>query len=340
MVLIICATSIKGDRTNNYFKGGIKMNKKLLISTVAAMMVFSMSACADEVDLSVLEGKTVGFSQCDNRNSWRIAETDSMQKIADETGVTLIATDAGADIAKQASDIEDMVSQGVDYLIVAPQEEDGLQAALQSAMDAGIPVVLVDRGINGEAGVQYTTAIMSDFIWEAEQVANLFVEDSGDSGNIVILQGTQGATSTIDRQEGFMNVIEESNMEVIADQVADYVMDKGQEVMENILAAQGDDVDYVFCHNDDMALGAIEAIKAAGYKPGEDIKVAGIDGPKAAMQAIMDGEELASCTCSPLFGPVAFETLAKIENGEEMEALYTNEDTLYTIENASLDAGY
>jgi len=316
------------------------MNKKLLISTLAAVTIFAMSATAEEVDLSVLEGKTVGFSQCDNRNSWRIAETDSMQAIADETGVTLIATDAGADIAKQASDIEDMVSQGVDFLIVAPQEEDGLQAALQSAMDAGIPVVLVDRGINGEAGVQYTCAIMSDFIWEAEQVANLFVEDSGDSGNIVILQGTQGATSTIDRQEGFMNVISESNMKVIADQVANYVMDEGQEVMENILAAQGDEVDYVFAHNDDMALGAIQAIKDAGYVPGEDIKVAGIDGPQAAMKAIMDGEMLCSCTCSPLFGPVAFEKLAMIANGEEMEPLYTNADTLYTIENATLEAGF
>jgi len=316
------------------------MNKKLLIAAVAAATMFSMSAYAEEVDLSVLEGKTIGFSQCDNRNSWRIAETDSMQATADEVGATLIATDAGADIAKQASDIEDMVSQQVDYLIVAPQEEDGLQAALQSAMEAGIPVILVDRSINGEPGVHYTTQIMSDFIWEAEQVANLFVEDSGDSGNIVILQGTQGATSTIDRQTGFMNVIDKSNMKVIADQVADYVMDKGQEVMENILAAQGDDVDYVFCHNDDMALGAIEAIKAAGYKPGEDIKVAGIDGPKAAMQAILDGEELASCTCSPLFGPVAFKTLAMIANGEEVETSYQNEDTLYTIENATLDAGF
>lgn len=316
------------------------MNKKLLIAAVAAATMFSMSAYAEEVDLSVLEGKTIGFSQCDNRNSWRIAETDSMQATADEVGATLIATDAGADIAKQASDIEDMVSQQVDYLVVAPQEEDGLQAALQSAMEAGIPVILVDRSINGEPGVHYTTQIMSDFIWEAEQVANLFIEDSGDSGNIVILQGTQGATSTIDRQEGFMNVIEGSNMKVIADQVADYVMDKGQEVMENILAAQGDDVDYVFCHNDDMALGAIEAIKAAGYKPGEDIKVAGIDGPKAAMQAILDGEELASCTCSPLFGPVAFETLAKIANGEEVETSYSNVDTLYTIDNATLEAGY
>ena len=314
--------------------------KKIVAFLLALMLVLSLSAIAEEVDMSVLAGKTVGFAQCDNRNSWRIAETDSMQAVADELGVTLIATDAGADLAKQASDIESLVAQKVDYLVVAPQEEDGLQSALQSAMDAGIPVILVDRNINGEAGVQYTAAIMSDFIWEAEQVANLFIEDSGDSGNIVILQGTQGATSTIDRQKGFMDVIEKSNMKVIADQVADYVMDKGQEVMENILQAQGDDINYVFAHNDDMALGAIKAIEAAGKVPGVDIKVAGIDGPKAAMKAIIDGKELASCTCSPLFGPKTFETLARIANGEEVPAFIQNTDTLYTAENATLEAGY
>lgn len=314
--------------------------KKLLALVLALAMLLIVGAYAEEVDMSVLQGLTVGFSQCDNANSWRIAETDSMQATATEYGVDLIVTDAATDLAKQASDIEDMVAQGVDYLVVAPQEEDGLQAALKSAMDAGIPVILVDRGVNGTAGSEYTTAIMSDFIWEAEQVANLFIKDSGGKGNVVILEGTQGATSTIDRQEGFMNAIEGTEMTVIADQVADYVMDKGQEVMENILQAQGDQIDYVFCHNDDMALGAIKAIEAAGYTPGEDIKVAGIDGPAAAMEAILAGKQLASCSCSPLFGPIAFETIAKMASGIEVPAELINEDTLYTIDNASVEAGF
>lgn len=322
------------------------MKRKVLSMVLAGAMaasLFSMTAGAEEaseVDLSVLKGLTVGFSQCDNANSWRIAETDSMQATADELGVTLVYTDAATDIAKQASDIEDMVAQGIDYLVVAPQEEDGLQAALKSAMDAGIPVILVDRGINGTAGNEYTTAIMSDFVWEAEQVAKTFIEDGGGKGNVVILQGTQGATSTIDRQEGFMNAIEGTELVVVADQVADYVMDKGQEVMENILQAQGDEIDYVFCHNDDMALGAIQAIEAAGYVPGEDIKVGGIDGPAAAMEAILAGKQLCSCSCSPLFGPIAFETIARLEAGEEVPEEIKNEDTLYTIENASVEAGF
>ena len=310
--------------------------KKIVALVLALMLVLSVAAMA-EVDLS---GKKVGFAQCDNKNSWRIAETDSMQATADELGVTLIVTDAGGDLAKQASAIDDLVAQGVDYLVVAPQEEDGLQASLQAAMEKGIPVILVDRSINGEAGVQYTTEIMSDFVWEAEQIANLIVEDSNGQGNIVILQGTQGATSTIDRQKGFMDVIEQTDMVVVADQVADYLRDKGQDVMANILQAQGDEIDYVFAHNDDMALGAIEAIKAAGKVPGVDIKVTGIDGPKAAMQAIIDGEQFASCTCSPLFGPKTFEIISLLESGETVEPFYQNADTLYTAENVSLDAGF
>lgn len=110
--------------------------------------------------------------------------------------------------------------------------------------------------------------------------------------------------------------------------------------MENILQAQGDDIDYVFCHNDDMALGAIQAIEAAGYEPGVDIKVAGIDGPAAAMEAILAGKELCSCSCSPLFGPITFETIAKIVSGAEYEESITNEDTLYDINNAAVELGF
>lgn len=297
-------------------------------------------AAESDVDLSILEGLRVGFSQCDNMNSWRIAETESMQETADANGVELVFADAGGDIAKQASDIEDMVAQGVDYLVVAPQEEDGLQTALKSAMDAGIPVILVDRGINGTAGEDYTTAIMSDFVWEAEQVANKFIEATGGKGNCVILEGTQGATSTNDRQKGFMDAIEGTDIVVVADQVANYTMAEGQSVMENILQAQGDDIDMVFAHNDDMALGAIEAIKAAGYVPGEDILVGGIDGPAAAMEAILAGEQLCSCSCSPLFGPISFDTIAKLEAGEEVPTEMINEDTLYDINNADVSLGF
>lgn len=289
--------------------------------------------------MDVLEGITVGFSQCDSANSWRIAETESIENAAEKYGAKLVYTDASGDIAKQASDIEDMVAQGVEYIVVAPLEEDGLQAALKSAMEAGSKVILVDRSVNGEAGELYTTNIMSDFVWEAEQCGEVLVEALGGSGNVVTIQGNQGATVTRDRQEGFVKAVE-GKLNIVSDQVANYAQDEAQEVMENVLQAQGDEIDAVFCHNDDMAQGAIAAIKAAGYEPGKDILVAGVDGSKAAMESVIAGEQLVSVSCTPDFGEPVFSVIAKLVNGEEVETSYKNEDTVYTKENATVEAGF
>nr|WP_130789686.1 ABC transporter substrate-binding protein [Lachnoclostridium pacaense] len=287
-----------------------------------------------------LEGMTIGFSQCDNSSNWKIVETESIQEKAKELGVNLIYTDASGNIAKQASDIEDMVSQGVEYIIVAPQEEDGLQSALKSAMDAGIGVILIDRSINGEAGNAYTTKVMSDFVWEAEQVAQRVIEVTGGEGNVVIIQGTQGATSTTERQKGFMDAIADTDLKVISDQVANYSMPKAQEVMENVLQAQGNDIDIVYCHGADMAMGAIAAIKAAGFEPGKDMQVVCVDASKDAMEALIAGELLCTCSCSPYFGEVTFDLIGKMAAGETVEASYINEDTLYDVNNADVSLGY
>ncbi len=288
-----------------------------------------------------LEELTVGFAQMDNTNSWRIAETNDMLAKLEAAGIEVVYADAGADTAKQASDIEDMVAQGVDYIVLPPQEEDGLQGALQAAMGAGIPVILIDRGVNGEVGKDYTTAIMSDFIWEGQQVANRLIEiTAGDPTNVVILQGTQGATATIDRQTGFMDAIDGSNLTVIADQTANFVMSDAQAVMENIIQAQGDKIDIVYAHNDDMAIGAIAALKAAGYKPGEDVIVASVDGSKAAMEAIIAGELYMTVSCSPFFGDIVIDTITKIEAGEDIPDFIVNQDTVYDKTNADVAKGF
>lgn len=284
---------------------------------------------------------TVGFAQMDNTNSWRIAETNDMLKKLEAAGVKVVYADAGADTAKQASDIEDMVAQGVDYIVLPPQEEDGLQGALRAAMDAGIPVILIDRGVNGQVGVDYTTAIMSDFIWEGEQVAKRLLEETkGEAKNVVILQGTQGATATIDRQKGFMDVIKGSNLSVIADQTANFVMSEAQSVMENIIQAQGKNIDIIYAHNDDMAIGAIAALKAAGLKPGVDVIVTSVDGSKAAMEAILAGELLLTVSCSPFFGDIVLDTISKIEAGQPIPDFIVNEDTLYDKSNADVALGF
>jgi ribose transport system substrate-binding protein len=283
-------------------------------------------------DLSAL---TVGFAQMENNISWRIAETNSMQGEAAKLGVTLVYTDAQSDTAKQVSDVEDMVAQGVDYIVLPPREEEGLTPALKAAQDAGIPVILIDRSVKGVPGIDYTTLIASDFVYEGEEIGKWVVNKAGGKGNIVILEGTQGATSTIDRQKGFMNIIEGTDMKIIADQTAEYTMSGALTAMQNIIQAHGDAIDVVYCHNDDMALGAIQALKSAGMKPGEDVLVAGVDGAKAALEAIIAGEMSVTIQCNPIFGPIVFETIKRLEAGEEIPTQITNADMLFDITNAA-----
>ncbi len=290
---------------------------------------------------NILEGKTVGFAQTDSMSSWRTTETDDIKKFVEEAGGEFIVKDAGGDIATQESDIRDLVAAGVDFLVVAPLEDNGLQGALQEAMDNEIPVILVDRAIAGEAGTHYTTAIMSDFVWEGEQCAKALMEALPDGGNIVIINGGYDSSTSTDRQDGFVNALDPAKYPIVGEQDGEWLMDKAQSVMENIIQAQGgENIDAVFCVTDDMVQGAMNAIDAAGLKPGEDILTLGIDGTRAAFEAIESGRQLASCTCTPYFGGIVVETITKIINGEEIPAHITNEDTLYTKDNVEVERGF
>ncbi len=290
---------------------------------------------------SFLEGKTVGFAQTDSMSAWRTTETDDIKKFVEEASGEFIVKDAGGDIATQESDIRDLVAAGVDFLVVAPLEDNGLQGALQEAMDNEIPVILVDRAIAGEAGTHYTTAIMSDFVWEGEQCAKALMEALPDGGNDVIINGGYDSSTSTDRQDGFVNALDAAKYPIVGEQDGEWLMDKAQSVMENIIQAQGgENIDAVFCVTDDMVQGAMNAIEAAGLEPGKDILTMGIDGTRAAFEAIESGRQLASCTCTPYFGGIVVETIAKIINGEEIPANITNQDTLYTKDNVVVDLGF
>ncbi len=289
----------------------------------------------------VLEGKTVGFAQTDSMSSWRTTETDSIKEAIEAAGGELIVKDAGGDIATQETDIRDLAAAGVDFLVVAALENNGLQGALQEAMENGIPVILVDRAIDGEAGTHFTTAIMSDFVWEGEQCAKALMEALPDGGNVVIINGGYDSSTSTDRQGGFVDGLDSSKYTIIAEQDGEWLMDKAQAVMENIIQAQGgENIDAVFAVTDDMIQGAKTAIEAAGLKPGEDILTVGIDGTRAAFEDVAAGKQLASCTCSPYFGPIVLDTITKIMNGETIPENITNEDTLYTKDNVVIELGF
>lgn len=313
-------------------------NLKLITALVLVLtMAFCVTAGMAE---GILAGKTVGFAQTDSMSSWRTTETDSIKEYVENAGGTFIVKDAGGDIATQATDVSDLVAANVDYLVVAPLEDYGLQDVLEEAMSVGIPVILVDRAIDGEAGVHYTTAIMSDFLWEGEQCAKAVMAAKPEGANIVIINGGYDSSTSTDRQDGFVNALTE-NYKIVAEQDGSWLMDKAQSVMENIIQAQGgENIDVVYSVTDDMIQGAKNAIEAAGLVPGVDILTVGIDGTRAAFEDIAAGKQLASCTCTPYFGPIVLETITKLENGEAVETLIVNPDTLYTKENVVVELGF
>lgn len=276
----------------------------------------------------------VAFSQTDSVGGFKNAETESIRESVNAEGWELLFTDAQASTEKQVSDIEDLISQKPDYLVIAPREAEGLATSLQSAKTAGIPVILVDRLANGEPGVDYVTCLQSDCVWEGKAAAEWLVDKLEGKGNIVILEGTPGATSGIDRREGFNEVISQyPDIKILASQTANFMRAEAQSVFENILQAHGDEITAVYADNDDMTMGAVQAAKAAGYVPGEDIIFIGVDGTKEAVEAIQSGEIGCIVECSARFGPGVVDVIKKLDRGETVPAEIQSDDIVFTIEN-------
>jgi galactofuranose transport system substrate-binding protein len=320
------------------------MKKKFLIPLFSAAMI-ALAGCSSGSDTSGASTNTagddgelvVGWSQMENNNPWRIAETKSIREEAEKRGIKMVYSDAQSDTAKQISDVEDMVAQGVDYIILAPREFEGLTPALETAKKADIPVILVDRKVAGEAGKDYVSFLGSNFIEQGQKAADWLIEEMGGKGNIVELTGTSGSSVAMDRQKGFGDRLKEKapDMKVIASQTGDFARANGQKVMENLLQSEGDKINAVYAHNDEMAIGAINAIKAAGKVPGKDIIIVSVDGTKDALQAIIDGEMGATVESSPFFGPSVFDVIEDLEAGKEVEKEIIIEDRFFDKSNAT-----
>jgi ABC-type sugar transport system substrate-binding protein len=265
-----------------------------------------------------------------------------MRNAAEENGVELLITDAQSNTPKQVSDIEDMIAQGVDLLFIPPREEEGLEPALKSAREAGVPVFLVDREATARICEDYVSFMGSNFIQQGERAAEWLAEGSGGEAKIAELQGTVGASVTVDRGEGFKAVIDENpGMEMVASQSGNFNRAEGQNVMEQILGGNPD-LNAVYAHNDEMAIGAIQALKDAGRKPGEDVTVVSVDGTRDALQAIIDGDLGATVETNPRFGPLAFETARRFLAGESVPTKITVQDHLFEESNAAefIDLAY
>lgn len=289
--------------------------------------------------------KVIGFSQMENDTPWRIAETNSIKAEAGKRAdrFELIVTDAEGQTSKQVADVKDLISRGVSAIFLAPRELEALAPALQAAKEARIPVFLIDRAATGKAGEDYVTFIGSDFVNQGGSAARWLIPEVNAKAGIVELTGTVGSSVARDRSQGFHDEIKRHpNMTVIASETGDFRRDLGQEVMGKIIKSQGKKITAVYAHNDQMALGAIEALKAAGLQPGRDVIVVSVDGEKAAFEAITKGELGATVESSPRFGPLAFNTLEKYINGLKLPPKIIIEDRLFDKRNAQeyMSEGY
>lgn len=276
-----------------------------------------------DADTTVTGSGSVGLSVSTLNNPFFVTLQEGGQAKADELGIDLIVVDAGDDSAKQASDIEDLVSKDISVLIVNPVDSDAVAPAVEDAVAKGIKVIAVDRVVNG---VDVDCSIASDNVAGAQMAADYLVELVGEGTKVAELEGVNGASATIDRGEGFHKVADEK-LDVVASQTANFNRAEGMSVMENILQANPD-VKAVFAHNDEMALGAVEAIG------GKDIVVAGFDATDDAIAAVKDGTMACTVAQKPdLMGATAVEVAQKLMNGETVEKSMPVEVKLITKDN-------
>ncbi|MFC3072164.1 ABC transporter substrate-binding protein [Shinella pollutisoli] len=312
----------------------------LLAATAAGALAAAGVAMAELPKLAQKDTYKVGFAQTESNNPWRIAQTNSMKAEAEKLGFQLVYTDAAGSAAKQVADVNSMIAQGVDVIFLAPREEKPLIPAVMAAKKAGIPVILLDRSVDpslAKAGEDYVTFIGSDFIEEGKRVAEWLIKNANGKSKIIELEGTTGSSPANDRKKGFDEAIKAAGgFEIVASQTGDFARDKGRQVAEALLQAHPD-ADVIYAHNDEMAMGAIAALEAAGKVPGKDVLVLSIDGGKEAVQAVVDGKIAAVVECNPRFGPKAFETMLRYAKGEAIDPWVINEDKFYDASNAAAE---
>jgi ABC-type sugar transport system substrate-binding protein len=314
--------------------------RKTITTALSAALLLALTACGSgsgggSGGGSADDGKiTMGFAQVGAESGWRTANTKSIQESAKSAGIELKFSDAQQKQENQIKAIRSYIQQKVDVIAFSPVVETGWDTVLLEAQRAKIPVILTDRSVDSDDTSLYKTFLGSDFIEEGKKAGKWLVENSSGPTNVVELQGTTGAAPAIDRKEGFEDVIKSHpDIKIVASQTGDFTRSGGKQVMEAFLKSQPD-IDVVYAHNDDMGLGAIEAIKAAGKKPGVDIKIITVDAVHDGMQALSDGEINFIVECNPLLGPQLMDLAKKVVAGEEVPQRVVTKETTFTQEQA------
>jgi ABC-type sugar transport system substrate-binding protein len=330
------------------------MSKKLLFKLLAVLVLTSLvlTACggsateepaapvAQEPAAPAAGAKTYAdmvlcYPQLGAESDWRTANTASFKETAEQLGIKqLVFSDAQQKQENQISAVRACIAQGVDVIALPPVVEDGWDAVLTEAKNAGIPVIIVDRSVSADPSL-YASHIGSDMVLEGERAAEEFNKAMPDGGAILELSGTTGSGAAVGRAEGFRNKLND-NITILDSQTGNFTRAEALPVMQAFLQKYQPGVDFqgIFIHNDDMGIGAIEALKAAGVQPG-DLFIVSVDGTRGGFQAMVDGWFQADVECNPLLGPQVFEMALQLMNGETIEREILTNETVYYPDNAA-----
>ena len=309
----------------------LKPNRSLFSVVAAGLLVAGLALPTSASAL------TLGFAQVGAESEWRTANTQSIKDAAKAAGITLKFSDAQQKQENQIKAIRSYIAQKVDVIAFAPVVTTGWDTVLKEAKSAKIPVILTDRSIETKDDSLYVTMIGSDFTEEGRKAGKWLLENYKGQGdvNIVELQGTVGSAPAIERKKGFEEVIKANpRFKITRSQTGDFTRSKGKEVMEAFLKTDKK-VNVLFAHNDDMAIGAIQAIEAAGMKPGSDIIIVSIDAVKGAFEAMMAGKLNVSVECNPQLGPQLMEIVKAVKAGTPQPKRINTKEGVFPMETAA-----
>jgi ABC-type sugar transport system substrate-binding protein len=310
------------------------MKKTLIFALLLSVLLVPLAFARGGGEAGAAKGKLViGFSQIDNQNPWRLAETESVKSEAAKRGYELKYSDAQAVQENQIKALRSFIAQKVDGILLAPKTESGWEPVLREAKAAKIPVVLLDRNIKVDDPSLFVTFIGSDFFFEGQEAAKQMIKDLGEGPLMIAeLQGQPGADPTIQRANGFRDIITKyPKISIILSQTGEFNRIKGKEVMEAFMKAKGKEIDVVYAHNDDMAVGAIQAIKEYGLDPGKDIYLVSVDAVRDAFEAMVAGDLNCTVECTPLLGPKGFDAIEATLRGEKLAKWIKSEDQVFPM---------
>jgi ABC-type sugar transport system substrate-binding protein len=272
------------------------------------------------------------YPQLGAESDWRTANTASFKETAEQLGVKLIFSDAQQKQENQISAIRSCIQQGVSVIALPPVVETGWDAVLQEAKDAGIPVIIVDRSVSADKSL-YVSHIGSDMVLEGRKAGEEMNKLLPNGGNVLEISGTTGSGAAVGRAKGFRETLNK-NITILDSQTGNFNPTEAKPVAEAFLKKYEGQINGFFIHNDGMAQAVVEAMKAAGVKPG-DIKMVSVDGTRGGFQMMIDGWVQADVECNPLLGPQVMEMALKLMNGEKIDAEVLTNETVYYPDKAA-----